>query len=76
MIVVRDNGRSLLVSDKQWSEFQVSAKPVQEWQGIDYFLGWKEWLPTQEDDPILPEISTAKVCKSCDYSVCCGEVSK
>jgi hypothetical protein len=77
MIVVRDNGRSLLVSDKQWSDFKASESPVEGWNQIDYFMGWKDWLATLEDEEgILPAMSTAKVCKPCDGTICCGAVSQ
>jgi hypothetical protein len=75
-ILVRDNGRSLLVSDRSWEDFPISRNPVENWFQTDVFVGWREWLATREDDEneFLPYAGVAKICKPCDGTMCCGKL--
>jgi hypothetical protein len=74
-ILVRDNGRSLLVSDREWEDYPISHNPVENWFQLDFFVGWREWLATRDNqDEFLPYAGVAKACKVCDSTVCCGKL--
>jgi hypothetical protein len=75
LILVRNNGRSLLVSDRGWEDLTMSNNPVEDWFQLDFFVGWREWLATRENtDKFLPYGDVAKACKPCDGTVCCGRL--
>jgi hypothetical protein len=75
LILVRDNGRSLLVSDREWEDLTMSSNPVEDWFQLDFFVGWREWLATRDNqDQFLPYAGIAKACKPCDATICCGRL--
>jgi hypothetical protein len=75
LILVRDNGRSLLVSDREWEDLTMSSNSVEDWFQLDVFVGWREWLATRDNqDQFLPYAGVAKACKACDATMCCGRL--